>query len=171
MKLNLISSTIFLTVVLLVSRVSADDIPYFYSDDTAPSISFFIGEKTWQSNGNNEWNIAQIGGTPNILSELKFLGLESTIVEIFGGINQGPSSLTIRYGFGSMHGGSYRDSDYLLNDRQGIYSLSTGDADGSYWNDLYYLNIEYSYRLLTGIGDADLKTRYMDLLLGYQEWQ
>ncbi|MEE8185704.1 MAG: hypothetical protein V3T96_04855, partial [Thermodesulfobacteriota bacterium] len=50
-------------------------------------------------------------------------------------------------------------------------SFSTGDADGNDWNDLYYLNIEYSYRLLTGIIDDDSKTSYIALLLGYQEWQ
>jgi hypothetical protein len=171
MKWNLITTIVSVIVILLVSPVFADDRSYSYSNDTTPGISFFIGEKTWQSNGDNEWNIAQIGGSPNILSELEFLGLESTIAEIFGGINYGPGSLTIRYGFGSMRGGIYRDSDYLLDDRQGIYSLSTGDADSSDWNDMYYLNIEYSYRLITDITGDNSNIRYMNLLLGFQEWQ
>ncbi len=132
---------------------------------------FFIGEKTWQSAGDNTWSIAgtKSGGPPNILSELEFLGLKSTVVEVFGGLREGQSAITAAYGFGSMHGGVYRDSDYNQDDRQGLYSRSTGNADGDGSHALYYWSIDYRYRFFTEVEKTPGK-KYMAMFIGYQEW-
>ena len=138
-------------------------------EDKPATLTFFVGEKTWLSTGDNKWNLAGTGGTPNILSELELLELDSTVVEIFGGIRSGTAALTVRFGFGSMEDSIYRDSDYLSNDRQGIYSLSTGTADGKDWDDLYYYNIDYSYRLLSRKSEHWMTPRYLDFVIGYQQ--
>jgi hypothetical protein len=69
-----------------------------------------------------------------------------------------------------MSNGIYRDSDYLQDDRQGIFSLSTGNADGDDWNDLYYFTIDYSYRFLSRKTEEGITTRYLDFIIGYQRW-
>ncbi|MBI3398705.1 MAG: hypothetical protein HY026_05685 [Deltaproteobacteria bacterium] len=160
-------------IALLTASVSfSDDGLYGYSAKRGGDVLFFIGEKTWQSTGDDKWDIAgtKSGGPPNILSELEFLGLESTVYEIYGGIRQGRGALTLGYGFGSMHGGISKDSDYLRDNRQGLFSLSTADADGKDWNNLNYWNIDYSYRLLTNELEEYYNERYLDMLIGYQEW-
>jgi hypothetical protein len=145
---------------------------YEYADEKDDDDSFFIGERTWQSVGDDEWNIAgtSSGGPPNILSELEYLGLASTIYEIYGGIRVGHGAIHVAYGFGSLYGGIYRDSDYLRDNRQGIYSLSTGKADGKEWNAVTYWTIDYTYRILTNEPEERFNEGYMDILVGYQEW-
>ena len=143
-----------------------------YEERRDSSLSFFIGERTWLSTGDNEWTIAgtPAGGPPNILSELEFLDLDSTVVEIFGGFRGGAGALTLRYGFGSLDNGIYRDSDYLLDNRQGIFSLSTGNADDDDPHALHYYGIDYSYRLLSRWREGEIATGYLDLIIGYQRW-
>lgn len=161
---------IFVTIFFTTTACFADDRLnlYGYSYERPDTWLLFIGEKTWQSAGDNEWSIAgtKSGGPPNVLSELEFLSLDSTVYEIYGGIRQGRGAITMGYGFGSMNGGIYRDSDYLRDDRQGIFSLSTGNADG----DLYYWNVDYTYRALTNEPEHKPNERYLDVLIGFQEW-
>ena len=173
MKQIIVFSIILFAVCLTAVPCFSDDKLHAYSFEKADKVSLFIGESTWQSTGDNEWNIAgtRSGGPPNILSELEYLGVESTVVEIYGGIREGRGALTVAYGFGSMSGGIYRDSDYLRDNRQGIYSLSTGSADGNDWNALYYWNIEYTYRLITNMPEERFNELYLDLLIGYQKWR
>jgi hypothetical protein len=141
-----------------------------YEEGTPSPLSFFVGERTWLSTGNNEWSIAGTGGSPDILSELEFLDLESTVLEIFGGIRSDAGALTVRYGFGNMSNGIYRDSDYGSDDRQDIFSLSTGNADGKDWHDLYYITIDYSYRILSKKTENGTTERFLDFIVGYQNW-
>lgn len=161
---------IFAAVFFTAAACFADDRLnlYGYSYERPDTWSFFIGEKTWQSTGDNEFSIAgtKSGGPPNILSELEFLSLDSAVYEIYAGIREGRGALTLGYGFGSMSGGIYRDSDYLRDDRQSIFSLSTGNADGN----LYYWNLDYSYRLLADESEEKFNTSYLDALIGFQEW-
>ena len=173
MKQIIVFSITLFAACLTAVPCFSDDRLHAYSFEKADKVSLFIGESTWQSTGDNEWDIAgtRSGGPPNILSELEYLGVESTVVEIYGGIREGRGALTVAYGFGSMSGGVYRDSDYLRDDRQGIYSLSTGSADGDDWNALYYWNIEYTYRLITNMTEERFDELYLDALIGYQKWR
>lgn len=171
MKQRIISG-IFIAVFFAATACFADDglnqSKHPSSGAEPDAWSFFIGERTWQSRGDNQWNIAgtKAGGPPNVLSELEYLGLDSTIYEIHGGARQGRGAILFGYGFGSMRDGIYRDSDYLRNDRQGIFSLSTGSADGA----LYYWNIDYAYRLIADEPEQKFKGRYLDVLIGFQKW-
>ena len=170
MKQGIVFSGIFAAFFFMAAACFADDRLnlYGYSYEKPAQWSFFIGEKTWQSRGDNKWSIAgtKSGGPPNVLSELEYLGLDSTVYELHGGIRQGRGAITLGYGFGSMRDGIYRDSDYLRDDRQGIFSLSTGNADG----DLHYWNLDYTYRVLTNESEQKFNERYLDVLIGFQEW-
>lgn len=127
-----------------------------------------MGERTWISNGDNKWTIADTDGSPNVLSELEYLGLESIVTEIYGGYAEDGGTLNIGYGFGKMDNGTYRDSDYLRDDRQSIFSLSTGNADGEKLNDLWYLVIDYTYQMI--LSDKTNHSPSMGFLIGYQYW-
>ncbi|MCP3676979.1 MAG: hypothetical protein GY721_05160 [Deltaproteobacteria bacterium] len=172
MLIRLTAGILCAIVLNTASHAFAIERHTMYKERTPSPLSFFVGERTWLSTGDNEWSIAGTtsGGPPNILSELEFLDIDSTVVEIFGGIRSGAGALTLRYGFGSMENGIYRDSDYRLDDRQGIFSLSTGKADGDDWNDLYYFTIDYSYRFLSRKTEEGITTRYLDFIIGYQRW-
>ena len=174
MKQGIIFSVVFSILFLITAECFSDDKLEIdeYSSQKFDKVWFFIGEKTWQSTGDDKWNIAgtKSGGPPNILSELEYLGLESIVYEIYGGIRSGRSALNIAYGFGSMNGGRYRDSDYLKDNRQGLYSLSTGTAEDKKWNALYYWNIDYTYRILTNDQEERFNEIYLDMLVGYQIW-
>ena len=170
MKQGIVFSGIFAAFFFMAAACFADDRLNLYGDfdEKSAQWSFFIGEKTWQSRGDNKWSIAgtKSGGPPNVLSELEYLGLDSTVYELHGGIRQGRGAITLGYGFGSMRDGIYRDSDYLRDNRQGIFSLSTGDADG----DLYYWNVDYTYRVLTNEPEQRSNAIFLDLLIGFQDW-
>ncbi|MBI5048039.1 MAG: hypothetical protein HZB54_03690 [Deltaproteobacteria bacterium] len=175
MKRSIIFSFAFVASLFMTATCFSDNGRlgmYGYSNERADDASFFIGERTWQSIGDDKWNIAGTGsgGPPNILSELEYLGLTSTIYEIYGGIRAGRGAIHMAYGFGSLYGGIYRDSDYLRDDRQGIYSLSTGTAESKEWNALYYWNIDYTYRILTNDQEEKFNEIYLDMLVGYQLW-
>lgn len=164
---------VFLAVIAVLftaGQCLSDDNLSERSYKNSDTLSLFVGEKTWQSTGDNEWNIAgtKSGGSPNVLSELEFLGLESAVYEIYGGLREGRGELAIARGIGSMHGGVYRDSDYLRDNRQGIFSLSTGAADGEEWNALRYWTIDYSYKLF--MSKEEFNEKYLGMLIGYQEW-
>ena len=174
MKQGIIFSVVFVILFFITAECFSDDKLeiHEYSSQKFDEVWFLIGEKTWQSTGDDKWNIAgtKSGGPPNILSELEYLGLESIVYEIYGGMRSGRSALNIAYGFGSMNGGRYRDSDYLKDNRQGIYSLSTGTAEGNDWNALSYWNIDYTYRILTNDQEERFNEIYLDMLVGYQTW-
>lgn len=174
MKQRIVFLIVFAIAFFMPVKCFSGDIlgMHEYDSQNADEIRLFIGEKTWQSTGDNKWNIAgtKSGGPPNVLSELEYLRLQSVIYEIYGGIRNGRAALTIASGFGSMYGGIYRDSDYLRDNRQGIFSLSTGKADGSEWNALYYWNIDYSYRVLVNEQEQRFNKMYLDVLAGYQVW-
>ncbi|MFQ5585386.1 MAG: hypothetical protein ACE5GF_00940 [Thermodesulfobacteriota bacterium] len=166
-----ITAVILCTIALSAISPAFAEERYTPYDEVTPSpLSLFVDQKTWFSTGDNKWNIADVDGAPNILSELEYLGLESEVVEISGGIRSSAGTFTLRYGFGSMHDGTYRDSDYNSDNRQDIFSLSTGDADGKDWNDLYYFNIEYSYRFFSRKVNWGTISTYLGVIAGYQGW-
>lgn len=173
-KQEIIFSVIFVITFFIAAECLSDDKPEIdeYPGQRFDKAWFFIGEKTWQSTGDDKWSIAgtMSGGPPNILSELEYPGLESIVYEIYGGIMSGRSALNMAYGFGSLDGGRYRDSDYLKDNRQGLYSLSTGTAEDKEWNALYYWNIDYTYRILANNQEEGFNEIYLDMLVGYQLW-
>ena len=45
--------------------------------------SLLVGGRTWLSAGKSDFNIAGVGGVPNVLSELTWNDVDSTVRDIF----------------------------------------------------------------------------------------
>lgn len=128
-----------------------------------------LGTRTWVSDGAAEFSIGAPSGTPNILSELKWNGIQSPVVEFHGeALAYRRLLLTSAIGFGGIGGGSFRDQDFDGNNRTGLYSDATASVEG---RNLFYANADLGWRALTWGSAADPRAGFLDLLLGYQYWR
>jgi len=133
------------------------------------AITVHIGQRTWLSTGESEFNIAGLGGVPNILSELKWEKVDSTVVEFdANALLFERYSLNIGTGFGAIKGGTLRDQDFAGNNRAQLVSdtISTAGDDA-----LFFVNVDFGYRVLTWAVRNNQPRSWLDLLIGYQHWQ
>ncbi len=138
--------------------------------------SLLVAQRAWVTNGNSDLNIAGPGGVPNILSELEWDDVDSTVVEFTAdALFFKRYILSVDIGFGAISGGSLRDKDFLGFDRTLLFSDTISAADN---DDLFYVNVDLGYRILNccpfGFSWAvpDKKPRgTLDLLIGYQHWR
>lgn len=133
------------------------------------NFSLFVGERTWLTNGNSNFNIAAPGGVPNVLSELTWDDVDSTVVEFSAhALFFTRYSLSVDIGLGAISGGTLRDQDFLGNNRTMLSSDTISAADD---DDLFYLNIDFGYRILRWAVRNKKPRSSVDLLLGYQHWR
>ena len=131
--------------------------------------SLIVGVRTWWSTGSSDFNIAGVGGAPNVFSELTWDDVDSTVVELSAdGVYRQRYILTADIGFGTVSGGSLRDQDFLGNNRTMLFSDTISAADDDY---VLYASVDFGYRILRW-GVRDRKPRSsLDLLIGYQHWR
>ena len=91
--------------------------------------------------GGLRWNIADVDGDTNILSELTWSKLQVSQLEAAGSLNIDGFTIRADLGYGYVFGGSVRDSDYDSDDRTDEFSRSTSKAKGG-----------YLFNALTGLG-------------------
>ena len=136
--------------------------------------SVTLGVRPWITTGYNEWNFAANAGTPNVLSDLRWRGIDSLVTEIYGEVGWKRLLLLGNLGWGEIDDGVLIDDDFLLNNRQGRFShtRSTVKDDG-----LFYLNVDVGVRVLTwgqpllGQKSSEKGTGgYVDVVAGYQYW-
>ena len=82
--------------------------------------------------GGLRWNIAQVGGTPNILSELTWSKLQILQIEGEGQLNIEGFTIRAAAGYGLVLAGDVQDSDYDSDDRTDEFSRSYSEAKGGY---------------------------------------
>jgi len=82
--------------------------------------------------GGLRWNIAQVGGTPNIRSELTWSKLQILQIEGEGSLNIEGFTIRAAAGYGLVLAGDVQDSDYDSDDRTDEFSRSYSDAKGGY---------------------------------------
>ena len=82
--------------------------------------------------GGLHWSIAQVGGTPNILSELTWSKLQIFQIEGEGNLNIERFTIRADVGYGYVFGGDVQDSDYDSDNRADEFSRSNSDAKGGY---------------------------------------
>jgi len=79
-----------------------------------------------------DWNIADVDGSPNVLSELTWKDLRILEGRLRGGVSMGRGGHFLRlqgvFGGGPILDGENQDSDYLYDDRQGEFSRSNNQA-------------------------------------------
>lgn len=165
-------------IILFLSFLLITSPSFGKEPDKSLNISFTMVQRTWLSKGDSDWNIADTDGSPNVLSELEYKHIDSTVIELYGevGINS-KHFLILEYGYGNIRNGKWIDSDYNRDNRQGLYSRSSGTAED---DNLWYLNIDYALRIFTRPdrekGSEPLGVHYkqdlfIDVLLGYQHWK
>jgi len=128
------------------------------------TVSLSFGAKTWISSGSSDWSEGGVGGVPNVLSELKWVDVDSVVVELTAEAVYSRFILRIGGGVGDIGGGTFEDKDYAGDDRTQLFSdsLSTADEDG-----LLFVNGDVGYRLLGGQKGEG----FLDLLFGSQYWK
>jgi Protochlamydia outer membrane protein len=95
--------------------------------DYKSSVSMHIGYRR----DNMKWSIAGVGGSPNILSELKWEDLESTVLSVdFRWSDDSMAYIRGSMRIGWIWAGENQDSDYLGNNRTMEFSRSNNDAEG-----------------------------------------
>ncbi len=133
------------------------------------AVTVHIGQRTWLSTGASEFSFAGLGGVPNVLSELKWKQVASTVVEFdANALLFERYSLNIGTGFGAVKGGTLRDQDFAGNNRTQLDS-DTISAAGD--DALFFVNVDFGYRVLTWAGRNQKPRNWLDLLIGYQHWR
>ena len=95
----------------------------------AEGTTFKIGVAAGYGVDSLRWNIAGRGGVPNVLSELVFEDIESSVGRLDLQVAGQSWSLDGEVTYGLIINGRHRDDDFFLNNRQLIFSRSEGSID------------------------------------------
>lgn len=134
-----------------------------------------FGERTWITSGRTDFNFGGPGGSPNIVSELNWDHLQSTIQSVYADVVLANRYLLLieggaSIGSGGIHGGTMKDSDFLGDNRTGLFSESQSRVNnGNVW----YISVDVGRRLgRATTTDARGNPHWaLDLLAGYQHWR
>lgn len=127
-----------------------------------------LGGRFIYATGYTTWNTQAASGSPNVLSELTWRGVDSPVTEVHAeAIWRQRLVLQGALGVGPIGDGAFIDNDYGADDRQNRFSSTrsrvTGDA-------LVYFNVDVGYRLLSWKQPQSRVLGYIDAFAGYQFW-
>ncbi|HHL38964.1 MAG TPA: hypothetical protein ENJ37_00485 [Deltaproteobacteria bacterium] len=154
---------------------------------TSVPVELYFDVSSWLSTGEGSWDIADIDGSPDVLSELEFKGLSSLVADVEAGVRLGRHGLVAGAGLGSITGGSYEDRDYLGDGRTSLFSYSSGEAANGDDDAVSYWFVEYRFRVFgPGLyhgkgagGDASARKGpglverlgRLDVVVAYRRWR
>ncbi len=124
-----------------------------------------VGERNWISFGASSFSLSGLGGHPNVVSELNWPNLQSTVTEInLDAVYDNRFVAHADVGLGWFYSGRLRDADYFGENRTGLFSLSDSLLDTG------------SIGVLSLIGDCGYRVYRsekftLDALVGYQFWR
>jgi outer membrane protease len=134
------------------------------AETTPPDIRLLrvdVGVRTWLSYA--QAKESRSIGVVDVLSELKWRNMVSEVFE---------ANITARWferfimrldiGIGDVSGGRFRDQDFAISGRQGLFSDTLHPA---FDDDLLFANVEVGWRLI------ELPLISLDGLVGYQRWR
>lgn len=95
-----------------------------------------------------DWNIADVDGSPNVLSELRWGSLQTLELKAHVSLNVERLVIMGDAYLGDYYKGTNRDSDYFGDNRTGEFSRSVNDADGATWGSTLGLGLRLPIREL-----------------------
>jgi hypothetical protein len=130
-----------------------------------PRLQFTVGERNWISFGDSSSSFANFGRHPNVLSELKWINLQTTVNEFnFDAVLDNRFVAHTDIGLGWFYGGRLRDHDYFGENRTKLFSLSDSPMDTGGVG-VVDLTCDFGYRVIRR------DTFTLDALVGYQYWR
>jgi hypothetical protein len=126
-----------------------------------------VGGRVVATTGYTSWNFKASSGSPSVLSELTWRGVDSVVNEVHAEAVWKRLVLHGALGVGAIQEGVFIDNDYAADDRQGRFSATRSDVTG---NALVYVQIDAGLRLLTWKQLAAHVPGYLDAFVGYQFW-
>jgi len=132
-------------------------------DAEKSDVSFKLGTRTWVTTGNTQMNFG-VPPSINILSELRWRGVDSVVQEINAEFVWKGLVLTSSVGTGGISQGVLIDDDFSQDDRRGRFSHTRSSVtdDG-----LFYVNADLGFRLYE---ETPRRRYYTDIFVGYQYW-
>src|SRR5437899_3268209 len=136
-------------------------------DAEKSDVSFKLGTRTWVTTGNTQMNFG-VPPSINILSELRWRGVDSVVQEINAEFVWKGLVLTSSVGTGGISQGVLIDDDFSQDDRRGRFSHTRSSVtdDG-----LFYFNADVGFRLFVPTDEKTPRRGYhTDIFVGYQYW-
>jgi Protochlamydia outer membrane protein len=136
---------------------------------TRPSIEVDFHAREWFSTGGSQFNFAAPGGSPNVLSELKWKGMKSKVTELSGAaVLRDTAIFRLAGGYGTIRGGTLQDLDFNGNNRTQLLSDTISTADDQF---LFYGQGDLGTRLASWQKPGGRRRSRVDALLGFQHWE
>lgn len=127
-----------------------------------------LGGRFIYTTGYTTWNNQAASGSPNVLSELTWRGVDSPVTEIFvDAIFRDRLVLQGTMGIGPIYDGAFLDKDYAADDRQNLISSTRSRATGE---GLLYFNMDVGFRMLSWMQPHSYVPGYLQAFGGYQFW-
>jgi hypothetical protein len=127
-----------------------------------------LGGRLIYTTGYTTWNNQAASGSPNVLSELTWRGVDSPVTEVnVDAVFRQRLVLQGTMGIGPIYDGAFLDKDYGADDRQNLVSSTRSRATGE---GLFYFNMDVGFRMLSWAQPHSYVPGYIQAFGGYQFW-
>jgi Protochlamydia outer membrane protein len=127
-----------------------------------------LGGRFIYTTGYTTWNNQAASGSPNVLSELTWRGVDSPVTEVHAeAVFRQRLVLQGTLGIGPIIGGTFIDNDYAADDRQNRFSSTRSDATGEV---LIYFTVDVGVRLVSWAQPHSRVIGYVQAFTGFQFW-
>jgi opacity protein-like surface antigen len=150
-------------MMLLVLAAS----PAAAEDTAVPDVLLTLGGRLALITGDTRFSVAAGSGTPNVLSELRWRGLDTVVPEVNAELVWKRLVALGTIGAGAVFDGVLIDDDFAGNDRTGRFSHTRSSVVGA----LVYVNLAVGFRLVTWGERATPRAGYVDAFIGHQYWR
>lgn len=134
----------------------------------APPYTLTVGVREWITQGRSAHNIGAPGGSPNVLSELTWRGLNSTITQVSAEAVFKRLVADLRVGYGTLGSGTLLDQDWEGDNRTNKTAETLSSvSDGS----VITVSVDGGWRAFQWTYQDNPLHGGIDLLIGYQYWR
>jgi hypothetical protein len=145
----------------------AEDQPPMVEDKRPYTLT--VGVREWLSHGQSAHNLgAPSGGHPNVLSELTWRGMNSSITELNANLIAQRLLLNMSVGYGTIGSGTLLDQDWNGDNRTQKYSETLSKSDNG---SVLIFSVTPGIRAFQWTVKDNPILGGFDFLLGYQYWR